>query len=255
MSKTNNNILKVTYFDEISAIDYLDIYNGGLKTESKNSKKIKKGSSEGQVNAAISSGILFKVLEPFIRTEVAAKGSVGFERIGENVIKSTISNTVLSDFIITANKDDKIEILTDYSVSAYQNSISFLKMYTPLFKIIRFENQVIDFSSIDETMEMIKGYFELIAENLSGDKKILRFNINAFRNNYKLIDLTKMKLTFFCVKVGEMNISQLDSNNEFDLEKKEPLISAENIIHNTTPSDDSLSPLYDVILAGIVPNE
>ena len=78
---------------------------------------------------------------------------------------------------------------------------------------------------------------------------LLRFNANAFRNNYNISDLTKMDLAYYAIKVGTCDISRLDMSKEFDFSKKKPTsydVIGEDIETQTNDLD-----VYDVILAGV----
>jgi hypothetical protein len=199
---------------------------------------------------------LFKAIKPLI--DVSAGGGIdtGFSRLGESFVKATISNTVLSDFIKIADGDPSIEKIENCKISAYPESITFLKMYTPYFNMIDLKKDSINFQKVDETLEKGKGYYELMGDN--GVKKIiLRFNIKAFRNNYNLVDLTKMNLMFFSIKVGKMNISDLNISKEFDFNKKEKMITSAELLNNsdTNNKEEEAVLVYDVILAGIKSHE
>jgi hypothetical protein len=253
MENGKEKILKVVYFDEGAAIDYLDIYNGGIKSEIKDQGKSKKSFFGTRAKIEGKTGILFKALKPFLN--ISAEGNVDgeFSRVGETVLKTTITNTVLTDYIKIAVDDEKISKIKDYTVSAYKDSITFIKMYTPFFNMIEMKNEQINFSKIDETLEKTKGLYELIAENNRGDKKILRFNIKAFRNNYNLSDLLKIRLTFYSIEVGKMYVEQLNAKNEFNF-LKDDIITSEAILNGKEKDDEEII-IYDVILAGITSNE
>jgi hypothetical protein len=253
MGDNKEKILKVVYFDEGSAIDYLDIYNGGIKSEVKNQGRHSRSLFGAKAKMEGKTGILFKALKPFLN--ISAEGNINgeFSRIGETLLKTTITTTVLTDYIKIAEDDKKILKIKDHTVSAYKDSITFIKMYTPFFNMIEMKNEQINFTKIDETLEKIKGLYELIAENNTGDKKILRFNIKAFRNNYNLSDLLKMHLTFYSIEVGKMYVEQLNAKNEFDF-IKDDIITSETILNDKENNDKQVL-IYDVILAGITSDE
>ena len=108
-----------------------------------------------------------------------------------------------------------------------------------------------DISKMDEAFKNAKGYYEIIAEKETegfNDKRILRFNINAFRNSYNISDLLKMDLEFYAIRVGRVSEEMLDINKELGVEEKiftafEDLISSDN--------QSSELDVYDVILAGV----
>jgi hypothetical protein len=116
------------------------------------------------------------------------------------------------------------------------------------------EDESINFSKLDETLEKSKGYYELLATTEDGPQKVLRFNIKAFRNNYSLADLPKMNLKFYSVEVGSMDVSMLNAEKEFDFGKdKEPITSSEILNEQTDEVNKVI--VYDVILSGISSNE
>lgn len=257
-------MLKVVYFDEESAIDYLDIFNGGLKNTISEEENKDGNKSKGSIGTSVKTGTLFSVLEPLLSIGIKGNLETGFSNISESAIRTTISNTVLSDFIKVADSDKNIVKIKDYKVSAYTNSIAFMKMYSPYFNMINLRNNEIElkdasinFQKVDETLEKGKGYYELVGENTSRSKIVLRFNFKAFRNNYNLVDLTRMNLMFYSVKVGTMEIDNLDANKEFDFKKKDSVITADEILSGTENASKSSADVivYDVILAGINSHE
>jgi len=258
MKKSPRNILKVAYFDEMSALDYLNVYNGGFK-ETENNDNVSV-SSEAKASSEIGggTGMLAKCLEPFISLKLSGnlEGSLG--RAGESIVRTTISNTVLSDYISSATLDERVSKIAPPNIYALPNSLSSIMMYTPILKLIDFKAQGIEgfnFSLFDETLEKIKGYLELITKHEDGTQEILRFNTQAFRNNYKLADLTKMKLTFFCIQAGQMSLDQLDPKNEFSVAGKEEIVTASDLLNDAKSTAKELLPFYDVVLAGIITDE
>lgn len=82
----------------------------------------------------------------------------------------------------------------------------------------------------------------------------MRFNLRAFKNNYNLVDLSKMKLTYFGIKVGTCKREQLSIDKEFDFQTSEEKITAEDIVGDKKIDNKEEKELdvYDVILAGVV---
>ena len=101
---------------------------------------------------------------------------------------------------------------------------------------------------MDNVFEDGKGHYEMIADD-GKNKVVLRFNINSFRNNYTLSDLTKMDLTYYGVLVGETEEYLLDISNELN-----PSDDIPNNIKELENKNNSKTKLkvYDVILAGII---
>ncbi len=130
-------------------------------------------------------------------------------------------------------------------------------MYTPYIKLFKedssFTEALKDFNiqSFDEILVNARGYYELLAYN-GTENIILRFNINTFKNSYKLIDLPKMRLTYFAVEVGEGKETDLQIDKEMDTEKATRRISVEEIIDDSQgSSEEKILKMYDVILAGV----
>lgn len=250
----SSSIKKIVYFDEGSAIDYLDITNDGLKIITEEGQT--GSSTSGKINAkgGVGTGIALKALSPFIKFEADGQAKTEITRFGESIVRTTISNTVLSDFIINAHEDKSIKIIRGFRVEAHPESISFLKMYTPYFSMINKDDEAINISRVDDVLEKGKGYYELIADNET-EQKVLRFNIKAFRNNYSLVDLTKMDLEFYAIEVGKMSIEDLNAKKEFSLLGNNTIVSPDEILSSSkeedSPEKNNESIVYDVILAGI----
>ena len=86
---------KIVYFDESSATDYLVIKNGGslVLTDSDESKSGNK--AEANIGAKLK--LLFNTL--FVSGGTSVDSNIGVYTSGENLIKTTITNTTLSDFL------------------------------------------------------------------------------------------------------------------------------------------------------------
>lgn len=249
--KTNKKMLKVVYFDEGSAIDYLDIFNDGTVNKIKEKNTTINSIVDSEVEAKAKTGIFFKAIKPFADINLGGGLEASLSRLGESVVKATISNTVLSDFITVSEKDKSIEKTINYKISAFQDSITFMKMYTPYLNMMKLQDESINFQKIDETLEKSKGYYELIAINKSNKQVVLRFNIKAFRNNYNLVDLTRMDLSFYSVKVGKMDVNNLEAKKELNFKQQATLLTSDEIISGIDATDKIEADVFDVILAGI----
>lgn len=244
-------MIKIVYFDDFSATDYLNIYDGGSKI--KTSEEIKNKSKEFASKTSVK---LFAKLSwlPFFGGEAQTGVSTDFASNASSLLKTTLSNTVLTDFLEKI-KDDTRRIVkfSGYSVKAHKNSIAFFKMFTPYLKITKsdFESEGISFdlSRMDEAFKSGKGYYELIAENKEdGRKYVFRFNLEAFRNNYGIADLTKMNLTYYGVKVGSVDINMLDISKEFNFEQGS--INSAFDLENETNNANEID-VFDIMLAGV----
>ena len=128
-------------------------------------------------------------------------------------------------------------------------------MYTPYTIIFKdkFSDAIspeIDLRKLDELIDNVKGYYELLADD-GKEKVIMRFNNNGFKNNYKLSNLLNMNLTYYGVKVGESTLERYSVENEFDFLEKN--ITAEEIKGQS--NEKNKIKIFDIFLAGVVVNE
>ncbi|MGH1047539.1 DUF6414 family protein [Bacillus mycoides] len=248
MSGNNENLVKVVYFDEGSATDYLTILNGGSFLGE--TQKTKKKGHEESAEVAVRLKALFDVF--FVKGSAETNGKVKVNNLGETLIKSTISNTILSDFLdILPNSDDsdnKIVKMSGYKISMIKNSVAYYQSITPYLSMTDGNVQIseelaFNISRIHETFKSAKGYYELLAKDFNNEK-ILRFNNQAFKNNYNITDLEQMDLVFYGVRVGTIKISSLDFTNAFETENEIMMDLSDN-------ESDGKLPVFDIILAGI----
>ncbi|PAL04097.1 DUF6414 family protein [Peribacillus simplex] len=248
---------KVIYFDEGSATDFLQIYYGGNieVVDEENGKFAYKLS--GSANGKVGVGNSFLSL---VKASFSLAGNANIEKSKDSLLKSTITNTLLSDFVQFANSEEnnnQIDIFKGFKVDSINNSFAFIKMYSPYIKLLKedtkYTEELTDFNymEIDEILKGAKGYYELLAVK-GEEKSILRFNINSFRNSYTLTDLTKMDLIYYGIKVGECTLEDLLVENEFPKEAEIQKLTAKEIFNEQTVDDtsDSLK-IYDVLLAGV----
>ncbi len=251
----NNRIIKVIYFDETAAADYLDISNGGKKTEEKNKIKGSTANAKAEAKIEAKTGVVFDILSALINTKGSLSINGDMSGISETAVKTTITKTILNDYITQASTDKSIEVLQDCTIQAFPNSISFFKMYTPYLKMLKMEDENVDLSKMDETLIDGKGYFEMTNLDESGNVEfILRFNLTSFNNNYRLADLTRMQLSYYVVKVGQAIPSSMDIEKEFDLDKNRVQLTVEKL-KGEESKKENLVPIYDVVLAGVSAHE
>ena len=245
-----DKIIKIIYFDENSAIDYINISRGGNLFEV--SDKIKKGTAN--INLGSEANISSRIGLPSI-LNFKAKASLKSEMLkyGENYFKTSITNTILTDFISLSKTDEAIKKFEKEKISFVEDSMTYIKTVAPYTYILKEEflsNLVseIDFNRIDELLKEVKGYYEFIATNKT-TKKVFRFNISSFKNNYKISNLLNMDLVYYCVLVGKTTESALNVENELSLEQKD--VTLEELKGNS--KEDGIY-MYDVILAGVKDN-
>lgn len=250
------SMVKVVYFDEQSASDYLDITAGG--STSSTSEEIKERASDlhAKVETKVSARLSWL---PFVGVSGEVGNGVDYKSVGQSILSQTLSNTILTDYLAEIVNDDRIRRLNDYVVTAPADSMAAAKMYTPYMVIAKTEELSIDLARLDEALERAKGYYELLAtsENDPTDRCVLRFNIRAFRNNYGLSDLGRMRLVYHAVLVGETTEKGLTMAGE--------MADGEAFVGDQAPTAlelvdgpvaapktavDKLD-VYDVVLAGV----
>ena len=147
-----------------------------------------------------------------------------------------------------------IRVIPDCKPYPYPQSFAFFKMLTPLLKMTDGKKELaeglnLNLSQMDEALSTGRGYYELMAD-VGNEKIVLRFNINAFRNNYFISDLVKMNLEYHAIEVGTVDITSLTMESEFG-KKKEKDISGFDLVEEDKQTDSSQIKVYDVILAGV----
>lgn len=250
-------IVKVVYFDECSAVDYLDIVNEGRInsiSEKTNTDEYKAAVKAG-INLQSKLGWLSKL---GVAPSINAGADLGYSHLGNKLIKNTISNTVLTDYIkaIDKNKSKSVRIFKGYKTFARENSLSWIKMYSPYLimgKDDMLNDIPFDLTKLDEALSNAKGYYELLIDN-STEKHVLRFNIDSFRNNYNIADLVKMDLTYFAVKVGKVREENLAMENEFNISSN-TIITARDMLNMEDTIEPDMLDVYDVVLSGVCIDE
>lgn len=266
-------MLKVVYFDEGSAMDFISIRNGGnLIEEAVKSKKT--GSDvEGEAGAGVKAGQGIRRLLDTLLVDV--DGKVGFDgrlfREKTNIIQSSLSNTILTDFIKVVNRQRKrtkeIEKLAGYTIEIVEDSIAYFQRISPY--LIFTEGNVdlgdglnMNVSKLQDALKVGKGYYELLAKNSDGKEIILRFNNSVFRNNYSVSDLDQMNLVFYGIKVGKLdkkllnfeNLMETYSSSKNDVRGMEDIKDGfrQKRLHPKTNLNPKLElDVFDIILAGV----
>ena len=195
-----------------------------------------------------------------VNAGVGGSGSLGINRVKTTLIK----NSLLFDFynIVSRQRMHKhIKKLTDYKLQILPDSMAYYASIAPLTEMMEGKSQIdsdvsIKVDKMNAAIKALKGYFEIIGEKGS-EEVIFRFNLDSFRNNYRLQDLTKMSLAIYAVEVGKgkksdlnfdrqinANSSGIDENDFDGFDKLKPFHDKE--------IDDKELPIYDVYLAGVL---
>lgn len=264
-------LCKIAYFDEGSATDFVQIlHGGGLKTTT---ELFESGEDKGgaTVNAEAKVG-----LSALVHGLLGAKASVGVDASlstsfdsGE-MAKSIITNTLLTDFLacVSSSNGSPIHVFEGYDISPVSNSMSSFMLLTPYLGMLRNGSSIsagdfaISLDRIDDAIKKGKGYYEFLAVSKTDekDRRLLRFNGSALKNNYKLPDLTKMDLLFYAVKVGKTCIADLDVKSELEfvgssgMPKNPDYPVSGAAAGGDSVADDEELDMYDVILAGVKSN-
>lgn len=149
--------------------------------------------------------------------------SGGFSKNNNKLFNSSISNTILTDFLKSVEEyENEIVTFIDYDFKVIENSFAYIKTVAPILKLLKDgyidkvdELKDINIKEIESVLENSKGYFEFLAVR-EREEVILRLNINELRNNYRFGDLQDMNLIFYGIKVGKLNKNDLMIENYFE---------------------------------------
>lgn len=248
----NQEIVKVVYFDQETASDYLDIIAGGNLTTSKDDVRNRATEVHADVDAKLSAKLSWL---PFLRGSGELGAGAEASIAGESILSKTLANTILTDYLVSAAEDERIEKLQGYRVFAAQDSMAFIKIYTPFMIAARSEDADFDIARMDEALEKAKGYYEMLGESDPAGKVVLRFNIRAFRNNYGLSDLTRMNLVFHGIEVGRTAEASLNIKSELAQGATGTPKLSDLIPDSVKPESDATEnktlPVFDVVLAAV----
>lgn len=243
-----NAMIKIVYFDEDSASDYLDIASGGK--EASTAEAIQERSKE--THAKVEAGLIAKLSWlPFLGASADLTAGAGASAAGKSILSKTLSNTILTDYLSKAGEDPRVIQLRDLRVTAPKDSMAFMKMFTPYMVMLKMEDLPLDLARMDEVLSGAKGYYELLGETPDGSKRVLRFNLRAFRNNYGLADLGRMRLVFHGVLVGQTSEHALGMEAEMSGGLSNAPVTAADLVDGTHGQQDGELDVYDVILAGV----
>lgn len=253
MKKKEKKMIKVIYFDEGSATDFIYILEGGKNIDKK--EHIVSKTTELAAGAEAEASKSAKIIS-VISSKVGIAANADFSREGNTIVTKAIENTILTDYLENAAKSGKdyIRVFPNCKPYPYPNSFAYFKMLTPYLKMTNGELFVSDGLSLkpalmDEALDSGRGYYELMAE-CDDETVVLRFNIKAFRNNYCIADLVKMNLDYHAIEVGMVDKDSLTMESEFGgKQHKEKEIDGFDLVDDQDTTL-KLIKVYDVILAG-----
>lgn len=243
--------LKIIYFDEESATDLIYMKNKGQIIESIVDNSTSGSTSDVKAEAEISSkDSLLSLLGAKFGFGVSSSITYGSEQL----INQAITNTVLTDYLKLSNLVGKIIKFKNSTVKPYTNSLSYYKILTPY--LVMTEGSMVtgelklNVQLMDEAIQKGKGYYELILTDSENKTKVLRFNLKSFKNSYSLTDLVKMELTYHAVKVGSIDLNDLEIEREFSF-SDQTYVDGTELAHENGKSKSNKVDVFDVILAGV----
>lgn len=249
-------ILKVIYFDEEAAADYVAIQNGGQIDWTTTENKDKLAKIVAEIDAQVKGGFQFL---PFLKATLSGHSNAKIDASTSSIINSTVTNTLLTDYIELATKDKKnVKQIHNDGVYAPENSVSMYRMYSSYLNIVPKEEIPINLEGLNNAILGERGYYQMLLNSEVEPTCVLRFNNNAFKNNYSLADLSKMSLSYFGVKVGQCTKEQLTLEKEFDVSKKSIVPDASEIVDGEKKQEKNKTEkldIYDIVLAGVMSHE
>ncbi len=241
-------MIKVVYFDEDSASDYLDISAGGKTVATSENVKDRTTKLHSEVETRLAAKFSWL---PFLGGSAEAAGGVDISRSGQSILRKTLANTILTDYLAKADDDPRVSQLRGLQVTAPKDSMAYAKMFTPYMVLLKMDDLPFDLARMDEVLARAKGYYELLGRGADGPKRVLRFNISAFRNSYGLTDLGRMRLVFHGVLVGQTSEHALGMEAEMSGGTDRATVTAVELVDGLDAQNEELLDVYDVILAGV----
>jgi hypothetical protein len=241
-------LTKVVYFDEPTALDYVEIRDQGRYLREIANEGLTKGEASASLKAKSPS---------LISMLFSAEAKTGVSVEGKQILKSSVSNTILTDFIKKAGRSKEIAKLEGYKLELTDETR--LSLYTAITNAANgnipmddSKGMGMDVSKLGSVLLDLHGYLECFAVK-GNDKVVLRFNHAAFRNEYRLTDILNMDLVYYAVKVGVSSSSSLVSlgldftkSNQNVQDKIEKVLEQ---VDNTEVKKEL--EVYDIILAGV----
>lgn len=246
-----NNLIKIIYFDEVAASDYVTIQNGGKINWTKTQEKTNKKSASAKVDGSVGAGFQFL---NFAKAAFSGEIHAGIDNSSSKLVENIFTNALLTDYISLATTDEHIKEFKGKSVYVLENSLSQYKMVSSIMDLIsaeQFRDMGINIDKLNDVILGEKGYYQMLLGDINEPEAVLRFNISAFKNNYGLSELSKMDLHYFAVKVGTCTQEDLKIENEFNFTRESSKITAEEIVEGEVQDIEKLLQVYDVVLAGV----
>ncbi|MGK0606362.1 DUF6414 family protein [Enterococcus gilvus] len=268
------SLKKIIYFDETSAVDLLQIERKGNFNKTIELINQASGDAKGEVKATAEAGKQSAVKTVFeklsglsgnIQGTLSASGTIQ----GDRIAKTILENSLLYDFLDTVEfrkRKPLLDISENYKLEIDKDSMTYYAMIAPIAEMLEGQQRIDEevtmiMSKMNQGIRGMKGYYELIGQKTNDfevdelSTRIFRFNIDSFKNNYRLQDLRRMKLTIYSIYVGDTKLSELNFETEFELDSKKSELDFKGLVLDEEEKDDvkkdRIVPVYDVILAGV----
>ena len=151
--------LKIVYFDEAAAQDYVDVTNGGRLDWSTQENKEKIAKIVAEIEAQAKSG--FNILN-YIKATFQGKVDASASAELTSAFDKTIKNTLLTDYIQAASKDEHVKKFENSGVYAPENSVTLYKMLSSYLTIVPKEEMPIDMEKLNEAILGERGYYDML---------------------------------------------------------------------------------------------
>lgn len=244
---TKSKLTKIVYFDEQTALDFVEIRDKG--------RYIREIENENKGDASITTEASAKT--PKLLSIFRLNADIHASIEAQKIVRSTISNTILTDFIEKAEQGKGVECLSGYDIELTEETR--LTIYTAITDAasgnlpMDQQGMGMEVSKFGSVLKSLQGYLECNAVKDGKASAILRFNSTSFRNNYRLADIINMDLQYYGVKVGTTDTSTLRS---LGLDLTNNLTNTQDELNrllkstDADPSGEKLD-VYDIILAGV----
>ncbi|EHV0691758.1 DUF6414 family protein [Listeria monocytogenes] len=262
---------KIIYFDEKSAMDLLQIEKKGNFNKTIELITATDGKADGSVKVQGEigkQGFLNKLFQHGIGLSASAGAELGIEGSveGHRIATTILENSLLYDFLTTVeSKRGKqlLDISEGYKLIIDKSSMTYYATVAPIAEMLEGNQYLDDTSGISMAMSKMntgikstKGYFDLIGKKTIGNSeetRVYRFNIDSFKNNYRIHDLKKMDLKLYSIYVGQTTLEELDFETEFDLVEEQNETDFSGILKEkkTKENNKNILSVYDVFLAGV----
>lgn len=250
--------MKIVYFDEGTATDFLTIKNKGILIEVNQ----KDSNSKSDISAKGNVGI-GPAFSKIINIMFSAEGAVEFNagKTKEKLVQKSLTNALLSDFLtsVTSNSNQDIIELEGFSVMPEINSIAYYQTISPYMMMTEGQLNIdegvsLSINKMHSALEFGKGYYEMIATKKDEQDRIFRFNNKAFVNNYSISDLEQMELLFYGYYVGKLDREDLDFQKYMEKKGTNKTFSSVEEMMKDSNINPKLLDVYDIVLAGVKQN-